>query len=63
MIASNFDYLLKVRTKNIADYRVILGEKVSSLPYVSHTSTFVVMETVKDVNVRKIKREKHQAGD
>ena len=63
MIASNFDYLLKVRTKNIADYRVILGEKISSLPYVSHTSTFVVMETVKDVNVRKIKREKHQAGD
>ena len=48
MIAASFDYLLKVRTKDIRSYRRVLGEKISSLPYVSHTSTFVAMETVKD---------------
>jgi len=48
MIAGNFDYLLKVRTKNISEYRVLLSEKISALPNVSSTSTFVSMETVKD---------------
>ncbi len=48
MIASSFDYLLKVRTKDIADYRAVLGEKISSLPHVAQTSTHVSMEAVKD---------------
>ena len=48
MIAGSFDYLLKVRTKNISQYRTILAEKISSLPNVSSTSTFVSMETIKD---------------
>ena len=48
MIASNFDYLLKIRTRDMNNYRKVLGEKISALPYVSHTSTFVVMESVKD---------------
>ena len=50
MIASSFDYLLKVRTADIRRYRIVLGEKISSLPHVSSTSTFVAMETVKDAN-------------
>lgn len=46
MIAGNFDYLLKVRTKNIRKYRTELAENISSLPHVASTSTFVSMETV-----------------
>jgi len=49
MIAGSFDYLLKVRTANMETYRAILGEKISSLPHVIQTSTFVVMESVKDL--------------
>jgi|TARA_B110000967_G_scaffold27785_1_gene25723 Lrp/AsnC family leucine-responsive transcriptional regulator len=49
MIAASFDYLLKVRTKDMATYRAVLGEKISTLPHVMQTSTFVVMESVKDV--------------
>ncbi|MFC3150151.1 Lrp/AsnC family transcriptional regulator [Litoribrevibacter euphylliae] len=49
MIAGSFDYLLKVRTSNIENYRLVLGEKISNLPFVKQTSTFVVMEDVKDV--------------
>ena len=48
MIASSFDYLLKVRTSDIRKYRLVLGEKISSLPHVSSTSTFVAMETVRE---------------
>ena len=50
MIAGGFDYLLKVRTRDIAGYRRILGERISTLPHVTQTSTFVVMEAVKDRN-------------
>lgn len=49
MIASSFDYLLKVRTSDIHRYREVLGEKISSLPNVASTSTFVAMETVRDI--------------
>ena len=48
MVAAGFDYLLKVRTPDIAAYRRVLGERISALPNVAQTSTFVVMETVKD---------------
>lgn len=48
MMAASFDYLLKIRTRDIAGYRKILGERISSLPHVAQTSTFVAMETVKD---------------
>lgn len=48
MIAGAFDYLLKVRSTDIAEYRRVLADTISALPYVSHTSTFVALETVKD---------------
>jgi Lrp/AsnC family transcriptional regulator, leucine-responsive regulatory protein len=48
MMASRFDYLLKVRTADIADYRRVLGERISALPHVASTSTHVAMEAVKD---------------
>ena len=48
MIAGSFDYLLKIRTRDMADYRRVLAEVLSDLPHVAHTSTFAVIETVKD---------------
>jgi Lrp/AsnC family leucine-responsive transcriptional regulator len=51
MMASRFDYLLKIRTGDIQDYRRVLGEKISSLPYVASTSTHVAMEAVKEGGV------------
>jgi Lrp/AsnC family leucine-responsive transcriptional regulator len=46
MIASHFDYLLKIRTADILAYRRVLGEQISSLPNVASTSTYVAMETI-----------------
>ncbi len=48
MIAGSFDYLLKIRSRDIQTYRQILGETISTLPYVSSTSTHVSMQSVKD---------------
>ena len=48
MIAGGFDYLLKVRTNDIKSYRLLLSEKISSLPHVASTSTFVSMQSIKD---------------
>ncbi|MCV6584332.1 MAG: Lrp/AsnC ligand binding domain-containing protein [Marinibacterium sp.] len=48
LIAGNFDYLLKIRTRNMADYRRILAEVISTLPHVASTSTYVAMQAVKD---------------
>jgi len=48
MIAGAFDYLLKVRSEDIADYRRTLGEVISNLPHVASTSTHIAMEAVKD---------------
>lgn len=48
LIAGNFDYLLKVRTRDITEYRRLMGEQISELPCVQQTHTYVVLETVKD---------------
>lgn len=48
LIAGNFDYLLKVRTRNMTLYRKFLGETISTLPYVANTSTYVAMQAVKE---------------
>ena len=48
MIAGDFDYLLKVRSRDIHDYRAVLGDCISLLPHVQQTHTYVVMEDVKD---------------
>ena len=46
MIAGGFDYLVKVRTSDVRDYRRVLGERISQLPHIASTSTYVSMESV-----------------
>jgi Lrp/AsnC family leucine-responsive transcriptional regulator len=48
LIAGNFDYLLKVRTPDMRAYRMVLAEKISTLPHVANTSTYVAMQAVKE---------------
>lgn len=52
MMAAAFDYLLKVRTGDIGAYRRVLGERISALPHVAATSTYVAMEAVKDAGLQ-----------
>ena len=46
MIAGGFDYLIKVRSRDMADFRRIMAEKISGLPHISNTSSYVSMEAV-----------------
>jgi Lrp/AsnC family leucine-responsive transcriptional regulator len=48
LIAGAFDYLLKVRTDGMIGYRAVLAEKISTLPHVANTSTYVAMQAVKE---------------
>lgn len=48
MMAASFDYLLKVRTRDMRDYRRVLAEEITALPHVASTSTFVAMEAIKE---------------
>lgn len=48
LIAGAFDYLLKVRTSGMASYRIVLAERISTLPHVANTSTYVAMQAVKE---------------
>ncbi|MEO0452158.1 MAG: Lrp/AsnC ligand binding domain-containing protein [Pseudomonadota bacterium] len=50
MMSGGYDFLLKIRTRNMRTYRELLGDVVSELPGIAQTSTFPVMETVKDMD-------------
>ena len=47
MVAGGFDYLLKVRTKSMLEYRDFLGETLARMSDIKQTHTYVVMEEVK----------------
>ena len=49
LIAGSFDYLLKVRTKDIRAFRTVLAERITKLPGLASTSTHISMESVKEV--------------
>ncbi|PVA09378.1 proline dehydrogenase transcriptional activator [Pelagivirga sediminicola] len=48
LIAGNFDYLMKIRTRSMNDYRQMLADRISTLPHVAGTSTYVAMQAVKE---------------
>ena len=50
MIAGGYDYLLKVRSRDMMHFRQIMAEKISSLPCLHATSSFVAMEAVVEQN-------------
>ncbi|HYD99984.1 MAG TPA: Lrp/AsnC ligand binding domain-containing protein [Alphaproteobacteria bacterium] len=48
MVAGGFDYLLKVRLSDIREYRLLLAEILTDLPFVRETRSYVVMEEIKE---------------
>ncbi len=47
MVAGGFDYLLKIRCRDMADYRRILGDELGSIDGIAQTHTYAVMEEIK----------------
>jgi Lrp/AsnC family transcriptional regulator, leucine-responsive regulatory protein len=50
MVAGGFDYLLKVRVRDMQAYRDFLGRALIEVPYIRETRTYFVMEQVKADN-------------
>ncbi len=50
MMSGGYDFLLKIRTRNMKTYRELLGDVLAELPGIAQTSTFPVMETVKEID-------------
>jgi Lrp/AsnC family transcriptional regulator, leucine-responsive regulatory protein len=48
LVAGDFDYFLKIRVRDIADFSRLHGEKLLALPGVRQTRTFFVMKEVVD---------------
>lgn len=48
MVAGGFDYLVKVRVRDMAAYRAFLGEVLAKVPGIRETHTYAVMERVKE---------------
>lgn len=48
MVAGGFDYLIKVRVRDMDAYRTFLGESLVRLPGIRQTHTYTVMEEVKN---------------
>lgn len=48
LVAGDFDYFLKIRIRDIADYNRLHGERLITMPGVRQTRTFFVIKEVVD---------------
>jgi Lrp/AsnC family transcriptional regulator, leucine-responsive regulatory protein len=48
LVAGDFDYFLKIRVRDMADFNRLHGERLIALPGVRQTRTFFVMKEVTD---------------
>lgn len=48
MLGGGFDYLLKIRVRDMPEYREILGSIIGALPMIENTHSYFVMEQVKE---------------
>ena len=48
LVSGNFDYLIKARVADMDAYRTLLGETLLTLPGVQASTSYVVMEQVKE---------------
>lgn len=48
MISGGFDFLIKIRCKNMEDFRRIAGQTLWQLPGLKETRSYPVMEVIKD---------------
>ena len=51
MVGGGFDYLLKLRVRDMGEYRDILGGQLGALSMVESTHSYFVMEEVKETSL------------
>jgi Lrp/AsnC family transcriptional regulator, leucine-responsive regulatory protein len=63
MVSGGFDYLIKARVRDMADYRTFLGTSLVNLPNVRENHTYVVMEEVKNTTAIAIPEHRQRASN
>lgn len=48
LVSGDFDYLIKARIREMAEYRKVLGEMLLQLPGAAQSKSYVVMEEIKE---------------
>jgi len=48
LLSGDFDYLMKIRVADMAEYRLLLGDILRDLPGVRDTRSYIVMEIIKE---------------
>ena len=48
LVSGNYDYLIKTRVADMAAYRELLGHRILKLPAVQESTSYVVMEELKE---------------
>ena len=51
LVSGDFDYLIKARIHEMAEYRKLLGEMLLQLPGAAQSKSYVVMEEIKETLV------------
>lgn len=59
MTSGGFDFILKIRSKNMDEYRRIAGQILWHLPGVKETRSYPVMQVVKESSMLKINHRKN----
>ena len=62
MVGGGFDYLLKIRVRDMGEYRDILGGVIGTLPMVESTHSYFVMEEVKESPLLPIPKSKDRGS-
>jgi Lrp/AsnC family transcriptional regulator, leucine-responsive regulatory protein len=60
MTGGGFDYLIKLRVRDMVEYRQILGGVLGELPMVEGTHSYFVMEEVKETTLLPIPKNKEK---
>lgn len=53
-ISGTYDYLLKIRVKNIAEYRTFMVDKLTDIPHIANTQSAFSINAVKSSNEIKL---------
>jgi Lrp/AsnC family transcriptional regulator, leucine-responsive regulatory protein len=61
MTGGGFDYLLKLRVRDMQEYREVHGSVIGELPMVEGTHSYFVMEEVKETTLLPIPKHKDKA--
>ncbi|AKU21507.1 MULTISPECIES: Lrp/AsnC ligand binding domain-containing protein [unclassified Massilia] len=51
LVSGDFDYLIKARIREMAEYRKLLGDMLLNLPGAAQSKSYVVMEEIKETLV------------